>query len=133
MDTEHKTKVLMLDDEKFLLEIYKVTFEKNGYEIATYYDADTALGVLRGGYDPDVILFDVTMPDSKSGYEFIETVKSEGLSKRSLKFVLTNEGQDAEIKRLLELGADGHFLKAKYIPSELVAAITEMLKKRQGA
>ena len=121
----------MLDDEKFLLDIYKISFEKSGYEVSTYYDVDTALGALRKGYDPDVILFDITMPDSRSGYEFIETVQKEQLSKRSLKVALTNEGQKGEKTRIAELGADAHLLKSNFIPSELVTTVTEMLETKK--
>ena len=118
----------MLDDEKFLLEMYKISFEKNGYDVFLATRADDALNVLRSGYDPDLILFDVTLPDSRSGYEFIEVVQQEKLAKRSLKVALTNEGKDGAIARLKELGTDEHLLKAKYIPSEVVAAVTEMLR-----
>jgi CheY-like chemotaxis protein len=121
----------MLDDEAFLLEIYKLSFEKHGYDVATYYKADNALDLLRTGqYEPDVILFDVTMPDSRSGYEFIEAVKKEGLAKRALKVALTNEGRDGAKERLAELGMDVYMQKAQYIPSEIVAAVSELLAKR---
>ncbi len=49
----------MLDDEQFLLGIYKMSFEKRGYDVALYNTAWDALNALRGGYEPDVILFDV--------------------------------------------------------------------------
>ena len=120
----------MLDDERMLLDMYKIGFEKRGYEVHACYDADDALNVLRQGLQPDVILFDITMPDSRSGYEFIETVKKERLAKHALKIALTNEGSDGAINRAEELGADGHLLKAKYIPSELAAVVTELLSKR---
>ena len=120
--------ILLLDDEKMLLELYRNSFEKHGYEVGTCTDVDDALSALRGGFDPDVILFDITMPDSKSGYEFIETVKREGLAKNALRVALTNEGQEAEQTRMKELGAHAHLLKAKYIPSEVVAKVEEMLQ-----
>ncbi|OGG71232.1 hypothetical protein A3F27_01100 [Candidatus Kaiserbacteria bacterium RIFCSPHIGHO2_12_FULL_53_13] len=131
MPNDRKARVLLLDDEKFLVEIYKIKFEKSGYEVSTYYDVDDALKALRKGYEPDVILFDVTMPDSRSGYEFIETVQKEKLAKHCLKVALTNEGQDGEIARLVELGADAHLLKTNFIPSEIVTTVTEMLKTRK--
>ena len=71
------------------------------------------------------------MPDSRSGYEFIETVQKEKLAKHCLKVALTNEGQDGEIARLVELGADAHLLKTNFIPSEIVTTVTEMLKTRK--
>jgi len=127
---EHPIQVLMLDDEKFLLDIYKISFEKHGYEVAAFHDVDAALSALRKGYAPDVILFDITMPDSRSGYEFIETLHAEKLAKHALKLALTNEGQDGPQTRLSELGANGHLLKAKYLPTELVAKVGEMLHHR---
>lgn len=123
-------RILLLDDEKLLLLLYKTSFEKSGYEVSTFNDVDSALMALRSGNDPDAILFDITLPDSKSGYEFIETVRREGLAKRSLKIALTNEGQMGEVSRMVELGAEGHILKAQYIPSELVKVVGEMLEKR---
>lgn len=131
-----KTKVLILDDEEFLLYMYQIVFEKNGYEVTTCESADDAFGLLRKGYDPDVILFDITMPQGRSGYEFLELLGREGLGKRSMKIALTNEGQDGEKARLQELGADAHMLKAAYIPSQLAKAVTDMLaawKARQQA
>ena len=130
MAKEQKTKVMMLDDEKFLLYIYKTVFEKEGYEVRNFYDVDEALKALRAGYKPDLMLFDITMSDSRSGYEFIEAVSREKLGKHILKVALTNEGQEGAKARMSELGADAHLLKAKYIPSELVAKVTEMLKAR---
>ena len=130
--TERKTRVLMLDDERFLLEVYKKSFEKNGYEVYTYYHVDDALSALRQGLGPDVILFDITMPEIKSGYEFIETVKNEKLAKHSLKLALTNEGQEGEITRTKELGANDHLIKSEYIPSELVEKVTQMLKTKKN-
>jgi CheY-like chemotaxis protein len=123
-------RVLLLDDEKLLLLLYKTSFEKSGYEVSSFSDVDSALSAVRAGNDPDVILFDITMPDSRSGYEFIETLRNERLSRHSLKIALTNEGQEGEIVRMGELGADAHILKAKYIPSELVHVVNDMLEKR---
>ncbi len=129
---EQKPTVLMLDDERFLLEIYKISFEKRGYDVVLYGSAWDALNALRGGYEPDVILFDVTMPESDSGFQFIETVNEERLARHALKIALTNEGREAAHKRLLELGADAHIIKAEFIPSEIVEKVNAMLHKKRG-
>lgn len=127
-----KPKVMLLDDEKFLLMIYKLAFEKAGYEVESFSDVDTALAALRSGYEPSVILFDITMPDSRSGYEFIESVHEEKLAKKALKVALTNEGQDAEKARIMELGASEHLLKAKFTPGELVRTVETMVKMKKN-
>lgn len=130
-NTQEKYKILMLDDEKFLLDIYRISFEKNGYEVVMCNRADDALNLLRSGYAPEVILFDVTMPDSKSGYEFIEDVTKEGLAKGAVKVALTNEGRDGAKERLVELGMDAYLQKVQYIPSEVVAEVTKLLGARK--
>ena len=134
MDDAAKPKdtVLILDDEKFLLYMYQIMFEKKGYEVTTFDSADDALSALRGGYAPDIILFDVTMPQGRSGYEFLEIMRDEKLGAHSMKIALTNEGQDGEIKRLADLGADAHMLKAAYIPSQLADLVTDLLEKKRG-
>lgn len=132
MQDEQNISVLILDDERFLLDMYQMIFEKHGFDVTTYRSADDALVALRDGFNPDVILFDITMPDGRSGYEFLETIQSEGLAKRSMKVALTNEGQDGEKARLAQLGADAHLLKAAYVPSQLATAVKELFEARKS-
>ena len=65
-----KIKVLLIDDEKFLLEIYSIKFLKSGFDVFACNSADEGLAALKNGYKPHVILFDITMP-AKSGYEIL--------------------------------------------------------------
>ncbi len=120
-------KVLLLDDEKLLVDIYKQKLEQSGYSVAPFYSGDDALTAMRSGYTPDVILFDITMPQGMSGYEFLERVQSEQLAVHSYKIALTNDGQDAEIIRLMELGAHAHWMKSELLPIEIVAGVTNVL------
>ena len=131
MDPEHKTKVMMLDDERFLLEVYKSKFEKEGFEVSTYMRVDDALKALREGVTPDIILFDITIPDSGSGYEFIEAVHTEKLAPKALKIALTNEGREGARERMAEFGTDEHLLKVEYLPAELVTKVSELFKAKQ--
>ena len=130
MEAEGQKTVLMLDDERFLLDIYRMSFEKHGFSVRTFRNVDDALSALRGGFNPDVMLFDITMPDSRSGYEFIESVKREGLAPQSLSIALTNAGQDGAIERIMELGADAHLLKADYLPAQIVSTVEMMLAEK---
>jgi CheY-like chemotaxis protein len=128
MSTDTKRKVLLIDDEKFLLEIYSIKFHKRGFDVFVCNSADEGVKALQNGYEPDVILFDITMP-YKSGYEFLEELKYLHLGKHSLKVALTNESQAAEMDRTKELGADAHLVKAKYTAGEVVDEVTALLQK----
>jgi CheY-like chemotaxis protein len=132
MEPQKKVQVMMLDDEKFLLDIYKKSFQDRGYEVAAFYDVDSGLKALREGYEPAVILFDLTIPESKSGYDFLKAVQTEGLGKKSLKIAFTNEEREKELARLKEMGADSALLKAKYIPTEVVTAVAKILVAKRG-
>ncbi len=130
MTDETKTKILLVDDEKFLLDIYGIKFLKSGFDVCMCTSALEALELLKRGYQPRVILFDINMPE-KSGYEFLEALMALPWHTNCLKIALTNEGQDGGIHRTAELGADAFLLKANYTPGEIVAVVTEMLSKKE--
>jgi DNA-binding response OmpR family regulator len=127
MESPTKKTVLMLDDERFLLDMYRLAFEKAGFAVITCRDADTALTALRSGVRPDAILFDITMPDGKSGFEFLDTIKHEHLATGARTIALTNAGADGVITRVVELGADAYLLKSDHLPSQLVADVERIL------
>jgi CheY-like chemotaxis protein len=129
MSSDTKRKVLLIDDEKFLLEIYSIKFLKRGFDVFSCQSADDGIKALHGGYEPDAILFDITMP-YKNGYEFLEELKARKLGKHALKIALTNENQVAEMDRTKELGADAHLIKAKYTPGEVVDVVLNLLESR---
>jgi len=132
MALETRTKVLLVDDEKMLLELYRKKFELNNCDVYTCVDAESALAVLRYGYKPDIILFDITM-EGMGGYAFIEAVNKEKLGAAGCLYIaLTNEGQEGEIQRVKELGAYEHILKAQYTPAEMVAHVLQKLKEKDG-
>ena len=130
MPTDVQPKILLIDDEKMLLEMYSLKFNKGGFGVFACGSGEAAISALKGGYNPDVILFDITMP-GMSGYEFLEKIREIPLPASCLKIALTNEGQDNEIGRMKELGAEGHLLKALYTPAELVVEVQNLLKKNR--
>ncbi len=123
MSEQKQKKVLLLDDEKLLVDIYREKLEQGGYAVSPFYSGDDALHALRAGYRPDVILFDISMPDGMSGFEFLDTVQSEKLSPQSVKIALTNAGHDGEMARVMQLGAHAHWMKSDLLPKEVVAGV----------
>lgn len=126
--TDTKPKLLLVDDEKMLLELYGLRLVKEGFDIVTCPSAEKALAILKEGYEPDVILFDITMPEM-SGYEFLESINQLPLPRKCLKIALTNESQDGEKMRTVNLGVHAHLVKAEYTPAELAVQIRELLAK----
>src|SRR3989344_9313078 len=116
--------ILLVDDDKFLLDMYSLKFTQAGYTVQPCFSTKEALQALRGGYQPAVILFDVTM-HGEDGFVLLQTIRDEKLAQGSRLIALTNQGNDADKKHAEELGVSRYCIKASMIPSEVVAMVKE--------
>ncbi len=120
--------VMLVDDDKFLLDMYSMKFTQAGYAVRAHLGAKSALEDLRGGAQPDAILFDLSMPEI-DGFGFLQAIREGNLATSARKIALTNQSDDAEQKQARDLGADEYIIKASVIPSEVVAKVGELLAK----
>ena len=127
MDSKPK-KVLLVDDDQFLLNMYTLKFRNSGFEMETANTAPAALQKLRDGFAPDIMLCDLVMP-GMDGLQFIKQLKTERLAPSAAIVVLTNQGQSADIEKAKELGIAGYIVKASTIPSEVVEEVKKILNK----
>jgi len=111
--------ILLVDDDRFLLDMYSLKFKECGCKVTAIPDPLKALAVLREGLKPDILLLDVIMP-GMTGFDFLEAVRKENLAEGATIIVLSNQGQEEDIKRAMDLGADGYIVKASAIPSEVL-------------
>lgn len=124
-------KILIVDDDKFLLEMYALKFKSGGFEIDTCADPEEALTKIKGGATPDVFLFDLIMP-KLNGLELLKQIKDAGLIPNALKIVLSNQGQQTDIDAANEIGVDGYIVKALYTPSEVLAQVKKILANKKS-
>lgn len=127
MNEGQKHKVMIVDDDKFLLDMYTLKFSESGFEATAAYGSVDAYNKLKEGMKPDVILLDVVMP-TMDGFEFLEKVKTENLAPQAQMIVLSNLGQQSDIEKGKKLGAAGYIVKASATPSEVVAKVKDLLK-----
>ena len=125
---ENKPSVLLVDDDKFLLDMYSTKFTQGGFTVHASLSVKNALDTLRGGYVPDAVVFDLIMPE-ETGFSLLEKVKAEKLAHGACLIALSNQSDEAEKKRALDLGATHYIVKASMIPSEVVAAVGADIKK----
>ncbi len=126
MKTQTRT-IMLLDDDKFLLDMYAQKFTHVGYIVHAETSTKAALATLRQGTEFDAILFDLIMPEG-DGFFFLQVLQKEKLAPDAKKIALTNEMTEEERTRALELGADDYIVKATKIPSEVVEYVTRILK-----
>lgn len=115
-------RVYLVDDDRFLLDLYAVKFKNAGHEISVFGSGEDLLAALRKADTkaPDAILLDLIMP-GVGGFGALEAIRKEHLAKGSKIVILSNQGQDSDIEKAKKLAADGYIIKASAIPSEVFA------------
>lgn len=117
---------MLVDDDKFLLDMYSMKFVKDGFSVQVCLSVNDAVTALHGGFTPDAVVFDLTMP-VRDGYDLLQTLRDEHLAESAKKVALTNQSTDSEKAKAMELGADLFIVKATMIPSEVVANVRSLL------
>lgn len=124
--TPQKT-IFLVEDEADLREIYETKFKLDGYRVISISSgANVTSEAIKK--KPDLILLDIILPQ-KSGFEVLEELKKEPKTKDIPVVVLSNLGQDWEIKKGKELGAVKFLTKANFTPKEVVKIVKEVLAK----
>ena len=122
-------KIYLVDDDKFLLDLYAVKFRNAGHEVQVFGGGEELLAALRkeATTPPNAILLDIIMP-GMSGLEALETIRKEGLAKGTKIVILSNQGQNSDIEKAKQLSADGYIIKASAIPSEVLAETLSIIE-----
>jgi CheY-like chemotaxis protein len=89
-------KVMIIDDDTFILNMYKIKFTKEGFNPTLATNGQEALDIIHGGFVPDVVFVDLIMP-IMGGMEFLENIRKENLIPNTPIMVLTNQSQVSDI------------------------------------
>lgn len=127
-DQKVKVKLLLVDDDEFLLDMYSLKFKEAGYNIDVATSGQDALDKL-GKDSYDVILLDVVMP-TLDGFEVLTRIRKDKLAEGAIVIILSNLGQKEDIERGMELGASDYIVKAHFTPREVVEKIEFHLSKK---
>jgi len=121
-------KILIVEDEEYLAEMYKIKFEQAGYTTITAGDGEEGF-LLAKKEQPDLVLLDLILP-KLDGFKVLAKIKKEPGTKKIKVFILSNLGQSDEVNKGLQTGADGYFIKANLTPSQLVEKVNVILKNQ---
>lgn len=130
VENTKKGTILLVDDDKFLLDMYTMKFTNEGYTVHACLSVNDALKTLREGFVPDAILFDLVMPEN-DGFALLTMLSKEDLSKGAVRIALTNESDDAAKAKATEFGADRLLEKASMIPTEVVHIVGEEIARKR--
>lgn len=119
-------KILIIEDEFFIRDLYERYLTKNGYQVITAVDGEDGVNKAKS-QAVDLILLDIMMP-KKTGLEVLHELRnSENFAKSTPIYMLTNVGQENIIKDVFKIGADGYLLKSKMLPKQIVEEIQKIL------
>ncbi|OGI58058.1 hypothetical protein A3C60_02365 [Candidatus Nomurabacteria bacterium RIFCSPHIGHO2_02_FULL_37_45] len=124
-----KRKILIVDDDHFLLDMYALKFSQSNFEVCVADSGMQALEKLKSGLIFDVILLDIIMPEM-DGFEMLEKINQNNLSPNSTKVILSNKSQQSDIDRGNSLGVAGYIVKANSTPVEVINQVMEILSKK---
>jgi two-component system response regulator VicR len=130
-DTNTKTKILIVDDDKFLLDMYSLKFTKGGYEVSVAFNGEEAISKIKDGYTPDIILCDIIMP-VMDGIKFLKLLREEKLVPNATVVVLSNQGQNEDVELAKSFNIDGYIIKALTIPSEVLEQVGTIHKAKKA-
>jgi len=127
MQKDKRIKVLIVEDDSFILEMYKIKFESSNFEVISANDGIKGLKILEKE-KPDIILLDIIMP-KKDGFSVLKAIKGNPALEKIPVILLTNLGQRENIEKGFELGATSYIIKAHFTPSEIVKKVRDVLRK----
>ena len=126
MEESPAPKILVIDDDPFIVDMYVVKLKAEHFLIETAHDGKEGLKKIKE-FNPDVVLLDVVMP-IMDGFGMLEALQT-GAGHSAKIILLTNLGQQQDVERGMHLGADDYLIKAHFTPSEVVAKIKSLLEK----
>ena len=118
-------KILVVDDEKKIVDILKAYLERDGYRVSATYDGRSALELARSN-SPDLIILDLMLPEV-SGWDVCRELRRES----DVPIIMLTARDDTTDKIIgLELGADDYVTKP-FDPKEIISRVRAVLRRSE--
>ncbi len=119
-------KIVIIDDDTFLLDMYVTKFKKSNFEVLSFSSAREALDKLKEEKEVDAVIFDIIMPNM-DGWTFAREYRKFNLHPNAKFVVLSNQNQQEDLNISKEVKADLFIVKALKTPTEVVQEINAIL------
>jgi DNA-binding response OmpR family regulator len=120
-------RILLVEDEDFLRRILKLRLTAEGYEVTDVDSGEAAWEALKVSV-PHLIILDLYLPQM-NGFELLQRLKAHAALSQVAVLILSGLGQDADIRKGLELGASEYVIKTKLKPTEFLEKVSRLLKE----
>lgn len=132
-----KGRILFIEDERNLVDLYHIYFEKKGYDFLSTADIQEALK-LTEFEQPDVVLLDLIIPKlengiinviAEQGYDYLAAVKKNPKTKNVPIIIYTNLDTPGDRVRCSEMGAVSYVFKGRALPQEVLDTVNFVIEQ----
>lgn len=128
-ENKKKNKILIVEDDDFLLNIYSTVFQKEGFEVLAAKTAEDGLKVAFAE-TPNAILLDILLPGEKNGLDVLKELKDDVNMAKTPVMIMSNLADDMTISEGMALGAKGYFTKSQFNPDDVLRNVLTMIDKK---
>ncbi|MBC7073977.1 response regulator [Candidatus Parcubacteria bacterium] len=121
-----KKKILIVEDEKILAEMYKEKFEGENFEVFLAVESKEVLDIAKKE-KPDLILLDILLP-KESGLSLLKQIKSDPEISQIPVLAFSNYDEPKTKKEALALGVSDYLIKTDYTPRQIVEKVKSYFK-----
>ena len=121
-------RVLVAEVDRFLRKAAETALMRHGFTVVAAVDGEEALRLARAA-PPDLVLLDLIMPRMQ-GFEVLRALKADPATAPIPVVILSNLGQDGDMKQAMDAGAAGYFVKANLSLQDLVKRVGELVAER---
>lgn len=125
-----RTRLLLVEDDRFLRKAAEVVLRRHGFEVLTAQDGEAGLAVARAER-PALILLDLIMPRMQ-GFQVIEHLKQDPEMADIPVIVMSNLGQESDVQRAMDAGAVAYVVKSNVALNDLADRVRGVLAAKQG-
>lgn len=125
MPKKHPKFILVAEDDKYYARVYQLKLAKENFDVQVVKNGAEAVEAAKAR-TPDLILLDLIMP-VQDGFETLRQLKADKKLAAVKTIVFSNLGQDDDMRRAKELGADDYLVKANISVQEMVEKIKAAL------
>jgi two-component system response regulator VicR len=119
--------ILVVEDDAFLVDIYKSRFEAEGMDAVFAADGEQAENLIENGLRPNLVILDILMP-KKDGFHVLSHIRKHADLKDIPVLMATNLGHPVDLVKSKKLGATDHFVKSNTELSDIIDKVKKYLK-----
>lgn len=126
---EKKYKIIITDDDDFLVNMYAVKFSHSGVEVISCKSGQMLVEKLKAGEKANLVLLDIVMP-GMDGLETLREIRKQNLAEGVPIVMLTNQGGEKEISEAKKFSISGYIVKSAATPSEVVEEVIKIIQNK---